>query len=220
MHKKNVILFFLICIIFITLLSHMRYTGLVVYRVPFNIEVDIQNNEKEVDAGDIINANLIFYNLLEPTSISFNYSIKSLKGNVLFVQNENIYVQNETILKRGILIPKTAPAGYYLLVVEWGSSFARSSSLFKVNSEIEMIKFSAIKILMSLVLISIALLIILMIITHNNVLNSLTNLNKARISLFFWKIGWILRQHNYYIKYIIIFIILCLLAIILILINY
>ncbi|MBI2672312.1 hypothetical protein HYX16_05240 [Candidatus Woesearchaeota archaeon] len=219
-NKKNIMFILLVSIAFISLLSYMKYTGFAVYRVPFGVEIDILNSGKEVDAGDVINANIIFYNLLQPQSIKLNYSIKNLKGDVLVSDNTNIFVQNETVLKKSILIPKSAPSGYYLLVAEWDNSYSKVSTIFKVRSGKDELKFLIIKLLMSLVLIAVTLLIIILIITHNNALSSLSNLNKARISLFFWKIGWILKQHNYYIKYILVFIILCLLGAVLTLINY
>ena len=220
MNKKNIIFIILASITFISLLSYMEYTGFAVYRVPFGVEIDILNNEKEVSAGDVINANIIFYNLLRPQSIKLNYSIKNLKGDVLVSDNTNIFVQNETILKKTILIPKSAPSGYYLVVAEWDDSYSKVSSLFKVKSGSETFKFLIIKVLMSLVLIASTLLIIILIITHNNALSTLSNLNMAKISLFFWKVGWVLKQHNYYIKYFLVFIILCLLGAVLTLINY
>ena len=80
MNKKNIIFIAAISTVFILLISSLKFTGFSIYRVPFNVDVDILNENKEVNAGDNLKINLIFFNLLSPRSVSFNYSIKSLGG--------------------------------------------------------------------------------------------------------------------------------------------
>lgn len=220
MNKKNIFFILIVTFVFLILFPHLEFTGLTIYRVPLNIEIDILNEDKEVKAGETLEANLIFYNLLNPKSILFNYSVQSMTGEILITKQENLFIEKETILKRNIKIPKTAETGYYFLTVNWDDSKSKTSSIFKVISTSHIFKFSLIKILTSIILMLGTLLIIIFILTHNTVLDELTKLDKAKISLFFWRIGWALKQHNYFIKYIIAFIILSLLGIILILINY
>ena len=219
MNKKNIIFIVSIGFVFILLISNLKITGYSIYRVPFNVDIDILNNNKEVDAGNKLNLNFVFYNLLNPRSVPFNYSIKSLSGDVIVAKSETIFIQNETVITRSIQIPEDVKSGYYLVNIDYESN-SKTSNLFKIKSSKEFIKFSLIKILTSLIIILISFLIIGFILTHNTILDQLSNLNKAQISLFFWRIGWSLKQHNYYIKYIAVLIILCLLAIVLILINY
>ena len=220
MNKKNIIFIACISLVFLLLISNLKYTGFSIYRVPFNIDIDILNTNKEVNAGDNLKVNLVFYNLLEPRSVSFNYSVKSLTGETLITKSESIFIENETVLKKAIIIPKSAETGYYLVSVDWDNTNSKTSSLFKIKSDKKVIKFSIIKVLVSLIIILISILIIIFVLTHNTVLEQLSNLNKAQLSLFFWRIGWSLKQHNYFIKYIAVIIILCLLSIILVLINY
>jgi len=220
MNKKNVVFILAIVFIFVLLVSNLKYTGFAIYRVPFNIEIDILNKDKEVKTGDNLNINLIFFNINKPRSVDFNYSIKSLTSQNIVTREETLFVEKELVVTRDIQIPKSAPSGYYLLEVKWDQENSKTSSLFKIKSESRVLKFFIINVLVSILLILITLLIIIFIITHHTTLDEINKLNKAAISLFFWKISWRLKQHNYYIKYIISIIIICLLIIILILINY
>lgn len=193
---KNYFVIVTILILGILILTLLNYTGYAINNPPMKI---IINSEfKEVELGSPIKADLLIYDIKQPTNITITYSINKLGLTDSVSLRESQYIFQDTVIPLEIIVPEDSELGIYQLKI-----------LNEVTSESEIELFEVIenkrntgKIILSIFI----YLLVLSVLTLTGILVKKhwqwLRYFKANSKQLLWALKWNLRQNNFYIKYI------------------
>jgi len=111
------------------------------YSLSFDVSSEIAPAFSEVSPGERFMANVNIYNIASETgSVLLNYSVKSLKGELIFSGSQTLNVNNEASINVEYLIPEDTNEGNYVFSViasdEKNLKVGTTSSLFNVLKDI------------------------------------------------------------------------------------
>ncbi|MBU0929601.1 MAG: PRC-barrel domain-containing protein [Nanoarchaeota archaeon] len=114
--------------------------GKAVKELLFDTNLRILDKYKEVNAGDIITAEITIYNVgenEEKRDTLVTYFIKDLDGKILSSESETIAINTKTNFVKEIYIPRNLKPGEYIFEVEikYNSLVSKSSSRFNIIKE-------------------------------------------------------------------------------------
>ena len=193
---KNYFVIIITLIIGILILTLLNYTGYAVSEPP--MKIIITSEFKEIQLGNPVKADLLVYDIKEPTNLTITYSINKLGLTNSISLRESQYIFQDSVIPLEIIIPEDAELGIYQLKVLNEVTSTSEIELFEVIEK----ESNTGKIILStfiyLLVLSVLVLIVILVKKHWQWLRYFKPNSKQLL----WSFKWKLKQNNFYIKYI------------------
>ncbi len=105
--------------------------------IMFDVSLDIPAQYKEIDPGKTIKIDMILFNMkrIGLSNVTINYIIKSLTGEIIFHEKEEVEVNEQASFSKFINIPENTKPGDYVFIVQtqYADSIGTTSELFLIK---------------------------------------------------------------------------------------